>query len=464
MLLRSPAPLARLVIGADANAKSSLWNSPCQNSRGCELETLLASFPLHVANVPVASLAFTPPETQFIDITLVGNSVPIQNWRFPDIPSLSDHPYIYFELASSTPKIAKANKIFNVLPPLMNIDKKKFLTLLRASCAKLQSSDPRPDSASPASIDEAVHLLVNLISRSALSSKLPKIVSTSGRMPWWNDNLVRLRNATRKARKRWTASPLPDKARLRLSYQQSKSLYQRTLRQAIEIEWANFCANISDSDVLDSLKRLSSGTYSSPLPVQIMVNGQFHSDPAEISKHLALHFFPPPVQSATLSPSSSMNVSFYNRTDFPPISDVELADAIASLSHSASPGPDGISAELLCLSSQLISPLLLSTLNDALLCSYFPTDWRHAKVKVIAKPNKDNYTIPSNFRPISIVSTLSKVLEKIILARVSWVAKVNSWFSDRQHGFREGMSTESATHQLSWVPSGPATILALTCS
>ena len=97
----------------------------------------------------------------------------------------------------------------------------------------------------------------------------------------------------------------------------------------------------------------------------------------------------------------------------------------------------------------LISPLLLSTLNGDLLCSYFPTDWRHAKVKVIAKPNKDNYTIPSNFRPISIVSTLSKVLEKIILARVSWIAKVNSWFSDRQHGFREGKSSESATHQLS---------------
>jgi ribonuclease HI len=88
-------------------------------------------------------------------------------------------------------------------------------------------------------------------------------------------------------------------------------------------------------------------------------------------------------------------------------------------------------------------------MNDALLCSYFPSNWRHAKVKVIPKPNKDNYNIPSNFRPISIVSTLSKVFEKIILARMSWIAKTNNWFSDRQHGFREGKSTESAAHQLS---------------
>ena len=212
------------------------------------------------------------------------------------------------------------NRIFNVLPPLINLDKNKFKTLLRASCAKLQSANPRPDSASPAAIDAAVLLLVNLISGSARSSRLPRPpVSSSGRMPWWNDNLVRLRSATRKARKRWMASPLPEKANLRLSYQQSKSLYQRTLRQAIEIEWANFCANISDSDVLESLKRLNSGTSSSPLPVQIMVNGQFHTDPAVISKHLALHFFPPPVQSSTQISTSSMSNSLYNRSDFPPI-------------------------------------------------------------------------------------------------------------------------------------------------
>jgi Endonuclease-reverse transcriptase len=126
LLSRTPVPLARTLIGADANAKSSLWNSPCQNNRGRELEALLANFPLHVANVRVAGLTFIPPETQSIDITLVGNSVPIQNWHFPDIPSLSDHPYIYFELTSSTPMIAKVNRIFNVLPPLINLDKKKI--------------------------------------------------------------------------------------------------------------------------------------------------------------------------------------------------------------------------------------------------------------------------------------------------------------------------------------------------
>ena len=74
------------------------------------------------------------------------------------------------------------NRIFNVLPPLINLDKNKFKTLLRASCAKLQSANPRPDSASPAAIDAAVLLLVNLIFGSARSSsRLPRPpVSSSG--------------------------------------------------------------------------------------------------------------------------------------------------------------------------------------------------------------------------------------------------------------------------------------------
>jgi Endonuclease-reverse transcriptase len=96
ILSRDPSLIARTVIGADFNARSALWNSNCSNSRGHELESLLARFPLNIANVPVSSLAFIPPETSFIDVTLTGHKVPIEGWHFPDAPSLSDHPFISF--------------------------------------------------------------------------------------------------------------------------------------------------------------------------------------------------------------------------------------------------------------------------------------------------------------------------------------------------------------------------------
>ena len=43
---------------------------------------------------------------------------------------------------------------------------------------------------------------------------------------------------------------------------------------------------------------------------------------------------------------------------------------------------------------------------------------------------------------------MSKVFEKVLLSRLSWLAKAHNWFHDHQHGFREAKSTESAAYQL----------------
>ena len=53
-----------------------------------------------------------------------------------------------------------------------------------------------------------------------------------------------------------------------------------------------------------------------------------------------------------------------------------------------------------------------------------------------------------SFRPISLGNTLSKLMEKIILNRLSWFASSGDWFSKDQHGFRPGRSTDTAGHAL----------------
>ena len=203
ILAKSSALLSRSIIGADLNAKNPLWNSPCLNIRGRELESLLARYPLNIANLPIADLPFTPPETSFIDVTLVGNAIPYQNWLYPDIPTLSDHPFIYYEVAVKCARPARHKRFFNSLPPLANIDKSKFQSLLRSAMVRRQHSSLPLVTPTPASIDDAVYLLVELISVSARSSRLPSPPhSAAGRMPWWNDELACLRSATRKSRKK----------------------------------------------------------------------------------------------------------------------------------------------------------------------------------------------------------------------------------------------------------------------
>jgi hypothetical protein len=80
--------------------------------------------------------------------------------------------------------------------------------------------------------------------------------------------------------------------------------------------------------------------------------------------------------------------------------------------------------------------------------SFFPDKWKISKVIIIGKPNKQSYSEMQSFRPISLASSFSKILEKIILGRLQWLARSQDWLSPDQHGFRSGKSTETAAHSL----------------
>ena len=84
----------------------------------------------------------------------------------------------------------------------------------------------------------------------------------------------------------------------------------------------------------------------------------------------------------------------------------------------------------------------------ALYIVFFPEKWKISKVNIIGEPNKQRYSDLQSFRPISLAGSFSKILEKIILGRLQWLAKSQDWLSPDQHGFRSGKSTETAVHSL----------------
>ena len=67
-----------------------------------------------------------------------------------------------------------------------------------------------------------------------------------------------------------------------------------------------------------------------------------------------------------------------------------------------------------------------------------PKAWRKAKVIAIGKPGKDP-KIASNYRPISLLSVCYKLLERVILQRISPL--VEQTLSPDQAGFRKSRST-----------------------
>ena len=124
----------------------------------------------------------------------------------------------------------------------------------------------------------------------------------------------------------------------------------------------------------------------------------------------------------------------------------QIKKVIYSLHTKHSSGHDGISVKLLkFLAPALVRPLTL-IINQSLITGIFPDKLKVAKVIPLYK--KDDKLIMDNYRPISLLSSISKVFEKVVFLQLSSYFIENNLFHDGQYGFREKHSTELATMEL----------------
>ena len=78
--------------------------------------------------------------------------------------------------------------------------------------------------------------------------------------------------------------------------------------------------------------------------------------------------------------------------------------------------------------------------NSAFRLGYYPLLWKHAKVLPIPKINKKPNLLES-YRPISLLPTLAKILDKIILTRLTNFLDQSKVIPQHQFGFRKYTST-----------------------
>lgn len=122
------------------------------------------------------------------------------------------------------------------------------------------------------------------------------------------------------------------------------------------------------------------------------------------------------------------------------ISKAEVVKVIKYLKTRKAPGLDKIPNLIIkALPSRMIT-LLTSIFNDCLRLSYFPSHWKIAKIIAIPKAGKDN-SIPTNFRPISLLSNVGKIFEKLLLDRLQDFEFDNKIIAPHQFGFRNAHST-----------------------
>jgi len=84
---------------------------------------------------------------------------------------------------------------------------------------------------------------------------------------------------------------------------------------------------------------------------------------------------------------------------------------------------------------------LIHIFNITLRLEYWPKSLKITRIKMmIPKPGK-NPTVISSYRPISLLPTISKLPEKLILKKINKDLNPQDWIPDHQFGFRQAHST-----------------------
>ena len=121
---------------------------------------------------------------------------------------------------------------------------------------------------------------------------------------------------------------------------------------------------------------------------------------------------------------------------------MSVLQELSKLRTNKATGLDGISAKLLRDSAYIIAPYLTKIFNLSLRCGSFPDIWKKGRVTPIFKSGDP--TSSNNYRPITILPTLSKLLERIVHHQVYNYLQEHKLLASQQFGFRSKLSTTIA--------------------
>ena len=133
---------------------------------------------------------------------------------------------------------------------------------------------------------------------------------------------------------------------------------------------------------------------------------------------------------------TSQSDNMLNSVQFTPY---EVETVLKSLKTGKASGPDSINNRILKELSQPLSHPLCVLFNFSIVTGKVPDIWKQANITPIFK--KNDASDPTNYRPISLLSSIGKVLEKLVHKRIFNFFRDNQIITTLQSGFVPGDST-----------------------
>ena len=266
------------------------------------------------------------------------------------------------------------------------------------------------------------------------------------RKPWLTHGLKQSIKHKNKLYVRYRKQPTSENCK---HYKTYKTLLNRMLklheRKHYENEFKVCRGNLKKS--WNIIKQVINKSKQTSIQQKFFVNGQITNEKKKIAEHFNNFFvnigstLSSKIPNVTTDPISYINCENINSFHLREVSKQEVSNIIKSLKNSGA-GYDGIKASLLKETFNLYAQPLVHICKLSITQGYFPEELKIAKVVPIFKSGDPK--IFNNYRPISVLPVMSKILEKLMFNRVIDFFNAKNLMYSLQFGFRKFHNTSAA--------------------
>jgi endonuclease/exonuclease/phosphatase family metal-dependent hydrolase len=259
---------------------------------------------------------------------------------------------------------------------------------------------------------------------------------------WWTKDLTRLRRAYTFWRNQARAQRRAGQARpdLERRAKEAAKEYHDTIRSQKKAHWDDFLAE--DVNIWKAAKYLepSKDTMGDKVPPLKRGNGSMTKDKAEQADELLGTFFPPlpaRIEDEGVRPQRKA-------VPMPGLTLEEIEEKVMAAKPWKAPGEDGLPAMVWRRLWPVVKYRVLALFDASLRDGIVPHQWRSAKIIPLKKPDKGDYTVAKAWRPISLLSTLGKIMEAVVAERISYAVETYGLLPANHFGARKRRSAEQA--------------------
>ena len=263
--------------------------------------------------------------------------------------------------------------------------------------------------------------------------------TSKGSQAWFNNQCSIAIKERDVAFKAWQQSPSED---THSSYISARNTAKSVLRSAKHNFLKRKCDELSSSSSEGSLwslaKNISQNFSQSSFPPLFRADGTVAATPSEKANLFGTLFS----SNSTMDDSSFPNpptIPLSNRMPKFFISSKTVRKFLKVLNVKKAHGPDGVPPRILKECASDLAPVLARLFRRCISSKMFPSSWKHALVHPI--PKKGDRSNPSNYRPIALTASVSKVFESVLNQQLLKHLERSKLLSDHQYGFRKARST-----------------------